>query len=182
MGDANIMGLIDIVLLSLLVVTAFGVVLSRNLLTATIFGSIFSLLMAGMYLVMGAPDVAITEAAVGAGISTILFLSVLLLVGYKEKPVAHPLIPIFTVAITAGALVYVTLDMPAFGDKDAVTNNYLVPYFLNQTADDMGFPNVVTAILASYRGFDTFGEVVVVFTAAMAALLLLGGRSLNNLK
>ena len=37
-----------------------------------------------------------------------------------------------------------------------------------------GIPNVVTSVLASYRGYDTLGEVTVIFTAGIAVLLLLG--------
>ena len=37
-------------------------------------------------------------------------------------------------------------------------------------------PNVVTSVLASYRGYDTLGEVTVIFTAAVAVMMLLGGR------
>ena len=37
-------------------------------------------------------------------------------------------------------------------------------------------PNLVTAVLASYRGFDTLGEVTVVLTAGIGVLLLLGRR------
>ena len=46
--------------------------------------------------------------------------------------------------------------------------------FLQTTYPDAHIPNVVTAVLASYRGVDTFGEVVVVFSAGLGVLLLLG--------
>ena len=43
-----------------------------------------------------------------------------------------------------------------------------------KTADEIHIPNVVTAVLASYRGYDTFGEAVVIFSAGLGVLLLLG--------
>ena len=44
---------------------------------------------------------------------------------------------------------------------------------LENTLNDTGVINTVTAILASYRGFDTMGEVVVIFTAGVGVLCLL---------
>ena len=55
--------------------------------------------------------------------------------------------------------------------------------YLERSIADTGVPNVVTSVLASYRGFDTLGEVVVVFTAGIGVLLLLRrGRSRARLK
>ncbi|MCB2081109.1 MAG: DUF4040 domain-containing protein [Hyphomicrobiales bacterium] len=172
----HLLGLIDILLLSFLVITALAVVLFRNLLVSTILLSIFSLLMAAMYLVMHAPDVAMTEAAVGAGISTLLFLAALLLTGTEEKRSEHPVLPLLVILITSGALVYASLGLPGYGTPDAPAHTHVARYYLEQTGTEIGIPNTVTAILASYRGFDTLGEVMVVFTAGIAVLLLLGRR------
>lgn len=167
---------LNMALLFLLVMTALSVVLVRNLLVATVLLTIYSLLMAAMYLILGAPDVAITEASIGAGISTILLLSVLLLTGEKEKQVEHPIVPLLVIGITSVALIYAVVALPDFGDPNAVANTHLAPYFLEASWDDIGIPNVVTSVLASYRGFDTMGEVFVIFTAAMSVLLILGDR------
>ncbi|MCB2081608.1 MAG: DUF4040 domain-containing protein [Rickettsiales bacterium] len=169
--------LINIVLLCFLIITAVAVAVIRNLLTATILLSVYSLLMAAMYLVLGAPDVAITEAAIGAGISTILLLAALLLTGEKEKASETPGSPLFVIAFTGIALIYATLGMPSFGDPSAVTNQHVAPYYLHASGEEIGIPNVVTSILASYRGFDTLGETFVVFTAAISVLLLIGSFS-----
>ena len=72
-------------------------------------------------------------------------------------------------------MVYGTLDMPAVGDPEAPVHQYMTPRFLQESFDEVGPPNIVTSILASYRGYDTFGETTVVFTAAIGLLLLLGG-------
>jgi multicomponent Na+:H+ antiporter subunit B len=167
--------LVDITLLVFLCITAVAIIVIRDLLVGTILLGIFSLVMAAMYLTLSAPDVAITEAAVGAGISTIMFLCALVLTGREasSKPmkVFAPLIVVF---ITGGLLVYATLDMPAFGDPNAPIHQHLAPHYINESYNEIGIPNIVTSILASYRGFDTLGEVFVVFAAAMAVLLLIG--------
>ena len=72
-------------------------------------------------------------------------------------------------------LIYATIGLPGFGDNASITNTHLTPYFLEETQNTIQIPNVVTAILASFRGFDTLGEAFVVFTAAMSGLLLLQG-------
>ena len=168
--------IINAVLLFFLVATAIGVAVFRNLLVAIAMLGIFSLLMALMYLVMGAPDVAITEAAVGAGISTILLICAITLTGKDETPATgNNIVPLLVVIATGAALVTATLDMPKYGDPDAPIHQHVAPYYLETSHDSMGIPNVVTSILASYRGFDTLGETFVVFTAAISVLLLLGG-------
>lgn len=168
--------IINISLLTLLVTSAIAVVLVRNLLTATILLTIYSLLMAGMYLVLGAPDVAMTEAAVGAGISTILFLATLILTDYKEKKSEHPILPLAVIGILGAALVYAMFGMPSFGDSAAPANMHLAPHYIDESASETGIPNIVTSILASYRGYDTLGETFVIFTAGMSVLLLLSGK------
>ena len=139
---------------------------------------IYSLLSAGLFTIMDAVDVAFTEAAVGAGISTVLFLGALSLVGHQEKKPGHtPLLPLLVVLVTGGALVYGTMDMPPFGDPDNPVHHRVADHYLEESPHEIGVPNVVTAVLASYRGYDTMGETTVVFTAAVAVMLLLARRS-----
>jgi multicomponent Na+:H+ antiporter subunit B len=69
-------------------------------------------------------------------------------------------------------------DMPAFGDPEAPATQYTGQLYVDSVLPDIGIDNIVTAILASYRGFDTLGEVLVIFTAGISVALLLrrGGR------
>ena len=170
----------DVVLLAFLAATAFFVIRLRDLFAAVMVLSIFSLLSAGLFMVMDAVDVAITEASVGAGISTVLLLATLALTQDVEKK-SHrrrfAWLPLIAVVATGAALVYGTLDMPRYGDPEAPIHNYLAPYFLDNTPEEINahIPNVVTAVLASYRGYDTFGETTVVFTAGIGVMLLLWG-------
>jgi len=137
---------------------------------------IYSLLMAGLWVVLDAVDVAFTEAAVGAGATTILMLLAIALTGRKEKRVrTRPWMPLAISLATAGLLVYATLGMPNFGAVDAPAQTHVGPYYLERGETETGVPNVVTAVLASYRGFDTLGEVTVIFTAGMGVLALLSG-------
>ena len=171
------MDLIVLPILTLLALTAVAVARIRNLWAAVMFFGIYSFLSASWMLILDAPDVAFTEAAVGAGISTVLMLSTLALTGRKEKPTRKsPIIGLFVVLITGAALVYGTLDMPHYGDPHAPAQEYPNPSFVEKSQPDMGhggLPNVVTAVLASYRGYDTLGETAVIFTAGIAVLLIL---------
>lgn len=172
--------IVDIVLLVLLGVTAIAVVRMRNLFAATMLMGIYSLLSAGLFVTMDAMDVAFTEAAVGAGVSTILMLGTLALVGSEEaKPKRRPIIPLFVTFVVGGILIYGSLDMPAFGDPNNPVHQHVAPYYLEESYDDTHIPNIVTVVLGSYRGYDTMGEAAVVFTAFVGVLLLLvrGGQN-----
>lgn len=165
---------VDIVLLVLLAVTGIAIIRLRNLFGAVMLTGIYSLVSAGLFTVMDAVDVAFTEAAVGAGISTVLMLGTLALVGYKEAEPKHtPLLPLFVVLVTGGILVYGTSQLPPFGDPDNPAHHHVAPHYMQESLRETEIPNVVTSVLASYRGYDTMGETTVVFTALVGVLLLL---------
>ena len=160
----------------MLAVTALAVVYMRDLFTIVMLFGIYSLLSAGFFVTMDAVDVALTEAAVGAGVTTVLMLSTLALTSRKEKlrPVRPSLLPLVVVTITGLVLVYGTLDMPFLGDPEAPVHQHVAPRYIEQSIEEVGMPNIVTSVLASYRGFDTLGEVVVIFAAGLGVLALLG--------
>ena len=165
----------------MLVVTALAIVRLRNLFAVAMLSGVFSLLSALLFVAMDAVDVAFTEAAVGAGISTVLVLGTLALTSRVEKPASHsPLLPLFVVFVTGAVLIYGTLDMPNFGSADAPAMTHVAPDYLKRTPEEIDVPNVVTAILASYRGYDTMGETAVVFTAGIGVLLLMSGLRLRR--
>ncbi len=76
---------IDLLLLGLLIVCALGVAMLRDLVAAVIMFSIYSFILCLLWAIRGAPDVAMTEAAVGAGITAVLFLTTIAVVGRREK-------------------------------------------------------------------------------------------------
>jgi len=171
--------LVIVVLLTFLIVCTIGIIYLRDLLAAVILLGIYSLTAAGIFVVMDAVDVAFTEAAVGAGISTILLLGCLSHTTHIQKPQRHNNFwAIIMVSLTGLLLIYGTLDMPRYGDplSPAQTHPDLAQRFLNESASEVGMPNVVTSVLASYRGYDTLGETVVVFSAGIAVLTLLGRK------
>jgi multicomponent Na+:H+ antiporter subunit B len=74
------------------------------------------------------------------------------------------------VALAGAALVAATLALPAVGALDAPVHEHVGRAYLEYGPEATGLENIVTAVLLHFRGFDTFGEVVVIFTA-LAALL-----------
>lgn len=135
---------------------------------------IYSLLSAGLLVALDAVDVAFTEAAVGAGIATVLMLGTLAIVGHEEhRPEHQPVLPLFVVLVTGAVLVYGTLDMPSFGSPDNPIHHHVAPRYIERSGEEIGVPNIVTSVLASYRGYDTMGETTVIFTAVVGVLLLL---------
>lgn len=171
--------LVDLSLLTMLIVVAFAMLKTRQLFAAAMLSGIYSLVSATFFVSLDAVDVAFTEAAVGAGLSTVLVLGAMLLTARREKPVTSKRAPIaaLVVVLVGAALVYATLDMPAFGDASSPANSYIGAEYVARTAKEIAVPNIVTAVLASYRGFDTLGETMVVFTAGLAVLILLGAGS-----
>jgi multicomponent Na+:H+ antiporter subunit B len=197
---------LDVFVLLLVAATAIAVVQVRSLFSATILAGIYSLLMAVVWTNMHALDVAFTEASVGAGISTVLLLGALVLVGRfakkDKKPVHWPGLMLCT--LTGAMLCYGTLDMPRFGDPNAPIHTLRVPGMIRQdigkhhTAaariqqdkhepdasghhhprDDYNghVPNTVTTLLGAYRGYDTMFETTVIFVAGISMLLLLRRR------
>lgn len=169
--------LINMVLLTLLAIITIGVIRLKNLFGVVILSGIYSFLMASVFIVLDAVDVALTEASVGAGISTVLMLGTLYLTKSVEtKPLHRPFVAFFLAAVTALALIYGTLDLPPFGTVVAPIHQHVADRYLAKSIEETMAPNVVTSVLASYRGFDTLGETTVIFTAGIGVLLLLKGH------
>jgi multicomponent Na+:H+ antiporter subunit B len=171
---------IDISLLALLAITSLALLHIRNLFAVAMLAGIFSLLSASLFVAMDAVDVAFTEAAVGAGISTVLILGAMSLVGHRAKPrTQNRLIPLFVVFVTGGVLAYGVLDVPPYGNPDNPVHRHVAPRYIEESGEEIGIPNIVTSVLASYRGYDTMGETTVIFAAGVAVFLLLasGRRS-----
>ena len=156
-------------------VTAVALAWLRNLFAVVMLSGIFTLTAAVVYVVMDAVDVAFTEAAVGAGIATVLMLGSLVLTTAEEKvQPRRALGPLAMVVLTGAILIYGTLDMPFYGDPSAPAHGHVAPRYIQDSGREVGPRNIVTSVLASYRGYDTLGEVFVIFTAAVGVILLMG--------
>lgn len=172
--------MIDLVIVMVLLVflIAMAVTIHRvaGMMAMVMLFGLYSLLMAGLFMVMDAPDVAFTEAAVGSGISTVLMLVTLSLTRTRYEKTIDKMQwrPLLLVILTGTALIYGIHDIARFGNPNAVVHQHVADRYIDRGQQETDVPNLVTAVLASYRGFDTLGEVVVIFTAGVGVMLLLG--------
>ncbi|WP_443023791.1 Na(+)/H(+) antiporter subunit B [Sneathiella sp.] len=164
----------DIFLMLLLIAGAITVLLVRNLFVATMVLGIVSFTMALIFISLDAVDVAFTESAVGAGISTVLYIGTLALVGAGEKGrLKFAPVPLLVSAAVGAILIFASFEMPPVGGADNPVQTHVAPRYVQETPTEIGVPNMVAAVLASYRGYDTFGEVTVIFTAGIAVIMIL---------
>ncbi|WP_100642836.1 DUF4040 domain-containing protein [Alteromonas facilis] len=171
--------IINLILLTFLLIMAVAILRVRHLLAMAMLFGLYSLLVAGVFVVLDAPDVAFTEAAVGTGISTVLMLVTLASIrnGHEARTESHTKKgPLLLSLVMGAALVYGTHDIAELGDPNAAPHTEVGSYYIRVGQAETGVPNLVTAVLASYRGFDTLGEVTVVLTAGLAILMLLSRR------
>ena len=129
---------------------------------------------ATIFFISDAVDVALTEAAVGAGISTLLFIKVLNNIDDTlPKNTTRDFSSFILFFLLSIILISVSLNFPEFGLSSVTSDAPSTQYYLNQSQVDIGIPNVVTSILAGYRAFDTLGEVLVIFIAGISVLGIL---------
>jgi multicomponent Na+:H+ antiporter subunit B len=153
------------ILPSLLIVIAL--IRSNNIITVTLLSGAFSLFTVIMYNLLDAPDVAMTEAVVSV-LSSVFAICTIKKI-YKNNYIFQDSFKpsIFILAMICGCiLVYASLDLPSFGNPNF---NH---YYLENTASDIGIPSTVTAILASYRGYDTLLETLVILVGGLSILLI----------
>jgi multicomponent Na+:H+ antiporter subunit B len=165
-----------LLVLAFVVATALATVFLRDVLAAVVVFGAYSLGMAMLWVLLRAPDVGLTEAAVGAGVMTPLFL--LAIVETTRPSSSRTLADLDPAALVVaggfGAGLLLTVPaLPAIGDPAAPAATHVSPYYLENAYAETGMENAVTAILVGYRGFDTLGEVTVVFAAAVAVLVVL---------
>lgn len=203
-----------VVLLGVVLLAGIATALARDLLVLTVVFGAYSLALAVLWVVFRAPDVGLTEAAVGAGVTTSLLLVTVAHTGTSAIKTGAPadetgppadetvasadeteasadgtgvsttepviVLPRRPGAVAAGAGLVAALGLtlpalPAVGDPSApaFASDAAAAFYLD-TAGAFGVDNVVTAVLVVFRGFDTFGEVGVVFAAAVAVLAVVG--------
>lgn len=164
-------------LLACLVVAALAIARTRNLFAAVALGGAYSFCMALSLLVLDAVDVSMTEASVGAGVSTVLLLGALYLTHIEETPPQRlSMVPLLVSVAVGAVLLWGAWGLPPFGDPAGPIHHHVAPRYIQDVLSETGVPNAVTAVLASYRGYDTLGETSVIFTAGIGVLLLLKGR------
>lgn len=173
--------IVNLLLMALLVVLVVLLMRTNRLFAVVVLSGAYSLICAAIFVNLDAVDVAFTEAAVGAGVSTVLFLAAMAYLPAEERQPArsHRItnnLAGVLICVAAGAmLMLAAAELPAVGDPNGPAQTHVAPRYLAESGTVLKIPNVVTTVLASYRGFDTFGETVVVFAAGLGVLLLLGG-------
>ena len=150
------------------------IIFTRSLLSSIFAVSFYSMVCATIFFISDAVDVALTEAAVGAGISTLLFIKVLHNINDTlPKKTARDLSSFILFFLLSIILISFSLNFPEFGLSSTTSDAPSTQYYLNESQVDIGIPNVVTSILAGYRAFDTLGEVLVIFIAGISVLGIL---------
>ena len=166
----------EILLLVLLVVTAAGAILVKDLIGAVLILGSYSFLLALVWAWLGAVDVAFVEAVVGAGLATVFFLMTLFVTDLKDTRIrrpAPPLIAVLGLPLLGLLLLYAAEDFPTFRDPGSRASVHVSPEYLKHSLQETDTSNVVTAVLMDYRAFDTLIETGVIFTAGIACALLL---------
>jgi len=169
---------VEAALFVFILLTAIATAMLRDILAVIVVFAAYSLGMAIFYAVLLAPDVAITEAAIGAGVTTILLL---LTLAKTVRPSEDRLLErvdgpaLVVTGAFAVVLIATVREFPAVGDGTSLAwfNPAVTQYYIESGYADTGVHNAVTAVLAGYRGFDTFGEATVVFAAGVATLIVL---------
>ncbi|MFB6308962.1 MAG: DUF4040 domain-containing protein [Haloarculaceae archaeon] len=170
-------GLLEIALLVFVVSCALSTAFLRDVLGSIIAFSAYSLGIAIIWVFLRAPDVGLTEAAVGAGVMTVLFLATIAKttrpsdertferIDYRAATIAVALVAVLSLTLVA---------LPPVGAADsAVVTDDVTRYYLDNAYDETEVQNAVTAVLAAYRGFDTLGEATVVYAAGIGILVVL---------
>jgi multicomponent Na+:H+ antiporter subunit B len=170
-------GALEVGLLAFVLACALATALLRDVLAAIIAFGAYSLGIAVIWVFLQAPDVGLTEAAVGAGVMTVLFL---LTIAKTVRPTDDRTLErvdvrALGVTVVLVAVLSTTLvALPPAGAADsAVATDDVTRYYLDNAYAETEVKNAVTAVLAAYRGFDTLGEAVVVYAAGVGSLLVL---------
>jgi multicomponent Na+:H+ antiporter subunit B len=83
---------------------------------------------------------------------------------------------LIAVIVTGMFLAIAAIDFPDWGDPQSPASVHVSPHYIIDSIDETSVPNMVTAVLADYRGFDTMFETAVIFTAGIAVVLILRKR------
>lgn len=168
----------------LLTIAAIKVVFSKTLIETIIMMSVFSLLITTCYLLMDAPDVAMTEVAISGCLSTCILLKLLKLIPpleEKRSKVLHITLAFGLCLVFGALLIFAGMDLPSYGSPETSVHTHISKYYIEHTKHDIGIPSFVAAILASYRGYDTLGETLVILIAGLGVLLLSSSTRQNGI-
>ena len=168
---ANLWILLDLLLAVLVVALGWAAVASADLKRAVVLFIAFGLLLAIIWARLNAPDLALAEAAIGAGLSGALLLAALRdepdasdHAGFSRGPIAW-LTGLLSLAV-AGLMAWALLHAHASADPTRLAA------MVSARLDDSGVSNPVTAVLLNFRAYDTLLELAVLFAALLGVLVL----------
>lgn len=167
---------LDLLFFVILVVLAVLALRVRNLMAAVAILATFSLMVAVMFGANAAVDVAFVEAVLGAGLTGLLFIILIRDTGERaaQLEARRPILVLTPlIAVFIALMVYASGGLPDRGDPEAPAHTHISPDYIEGAIPDSATPNVVTAVLADYRSIDTLGEVIVIFTAGLAVMLVI---------
>jgi multisubunit Na+/H+ antiporter MnhB subunit len=169
--------LFDGLLLVTVVVCGYRAIHAPALFTSVVLYIAFGLLLSLVWVRLGAPDIAIAEAAIGAGVTGALLLDTAGRIGarssarYRLDPLARRIAALALVGMAATlswAMITVSDRSPSLRES------------VNENLSASGAEHPVTAVLLDFRGFDTFLEVTVLLVAGVAVLALRRGLPLGG--
>jgi multicomponent Na+:H+ antiporter subunit B len=165
----------------LLIIIAIKLIISKDIFDNIIISSIFSLLSSISYILLDAPDVALTETSINVFLSTSILLVFLKKIqkflinepnsttksSNKKHMIIYIILTIFVILV-----IIFGNEINQFGEANSpiFSDNY--KYYINNIASEIGVNSFVAAILASYRGFDTLCETIVILIAGISILLI----------
>jgi multicomponent Na+:H+ antiporter subunit B len=163
----------------LLAVSALAIIWARDLFSVIALMAVYSFLLAVIFALMGAPDVAFMEAVVGASLSTVFLIGLMWWINPEELTRYSParrVAALVPALLLGGVLIHGVNALPPFGAADAPAMQHVSPEYIQRAVTDMATPNVVAAVLADYRSLDTLIESAVVVAALLACLLIMMHR------
>jgi multicomponent Na+:H+ antiporter subunit B len=163
--------------------SALALIWVRDLFAVVVVLSVYSGLLAIMFALMGAVDVAFMEAVVGTTMSTVCFIGLMWWVDPDELTllsVPRRVLSVAPALALGGLLLYGVMALPSYGDPTAPPMVQVAPTYIERSVADTATPNVVAAVLADYRSFDTMIETAVVVAAVLACLLVLRHRDVPS--
>ena len=83
------------------------------------------------------------------------------------------IVSILIAILATSALLVGVKDFPNWADPNQPASVHVSPRYIEKTVEETAVPNVVTSVLADYRGYDTMFETSVIFTAGVAVMMLL---------
>ena len=168
---------LELALLVLVLGAAVATAALRSVLSSVVAFGAYSLGIAIIWVFLRAPDVGLTEAAVGAGIMTVLFLLTIVKTEHPDVERTFERIDVRAAGVAVALVLVLSTTLfalPAVGDANsAVADDDVTEYYLENAYEETQVNNAVTAVLAAYRGFDTMGEAAVVYSAGVGLLVVL---------